>query len=172
MAKIIDITSRLNAQNQSRISEIQESGENAEVVPMTQARQQLIRQERRSAKRTILNEFIGAFVVLPEKGLLRVSIFDISDVGLSFDLAIDEGHFEAGEKIAMRIYLNHKTFFPFIAEMTNVRFFVKQGVARHGVNFMKGSLNDVAIHHFVKFIENISGSLRTDSGDMQAPIRG
>lgn len=164
MGKVIDITGRLNSENHKENSDPKRA---ASVVSIVDARTQAKKQERRQVKRTILNEFVGAFAVLPERGLLRVTIFDISEKGIAFDLGIEEGNFETGDKVAMRIYLNHKTFFPFVAEITNVRFFIKEGTARHGTNFVKGTVNDVALYHFVKFIETVSTSLKTDDGDMQ-----
>lgn len=168
MAKVIDIIGQIKARNHSENSNSQNNeGAEAEILPLTQVRQKAIRQERRSAKRTMLSEFIAAYVVLPERGLLRVGIFDISEKGMSFDLGIEEGSFGSGEKIAMRIYLNHRTFFSFVVEISNIRFFVKQNIARHGVNYVRGSINEAALHHFVKFIETVSINLKSDDGDMQ-----
>lgn len=133
---------------------------------MTEARQEILSRDRRDVKRTILTEFVGAFVVLPEKGLLKAALYDISDNGLSFDLELMEGGFVAGEEVAMRVYLNHTTYFPFTIRISHSRAVEDEGVVRHGAGFVKGSMNDVALHHFVKFIENVSASLKTDSGDI------
>ncbi|MBK7890386.1 MAG: hypothetical protein IPJ84_05895 [Bdellovibrionales bacterium] len=62
-------------------------------------------------KRTILSEFIGAFILVPEKGLQKVSIYDISDNGIAFDLDLGGGMMMEGEEIAMRVYLNQFTYF-------------------------------------------------------------
>jgi hypothetical protein len=51
--------------------------------------------------------------------------------------------------------------------VTNGRAIEDEGVVRHGANFIKGSVNDVALHHFIKFIETVSASLKTDNGDVQ-----
>ena len=40
--------------------------EEAPVVDMTERRQEMIQDERREVKRTILTEFIGAFAVIPD----------------------------------------------------------------------------------------------------------
>ena len=159
MGKVIDITSRLRSQNSSENMKEQKG---AEVLDMTEARQEILSRDRRDVKRTILTEFVGAFVVLPEKGLLKAAIYDISDNGLSFDLELMDGGFIAGEEVAMRVYLNHSTYF----RVSNSRVVEDEGVIRHGAGFVKGSLNDVALHHFIKFIENVSASLKTDSGDI------
>ncbi len=163
MGKVIDITSRLRSQNSSENMKEQKG---AEVLDMTEARQEILSRDRRDVKRTILTEFVGAFVVLPEKGLLKAAIYDISDNGLSFDLELIDGGFIAGEEVAMRVYLNHSTYFPFTIRVSNSRVVEDEGVIRHGAGFVKGSLNDVALHHFIKFIENVSASLKTDSGDI------
>ncbi len=134
---------------------------------MTVAREAILQRERRIVKRTILTEFIGAFVVLPERGLYRVSLYDISEKGIAFDTEASTGHFSMGEEVAVRVYLNHRTYFPFIIKVSNTRLIEFEGVVRHGANFVKDTINEVALHHFVQFIQNISASLKTDDGDVQ-----
>lgn len=163
MGKVLDITDRLRVQNSSEISKKQAE---AAIHDITEARQEMLRRDRRDVKRTILTEFVGAFVVLPEKGLLKAALYDISDNGLAFDLDMLEGGFSQGDEVAMRVYLNHSTYFPFTIKVNNGRVVEDEGVVRHGANFVKGTMNDVALHHFVKFIENVSASLKTDSGDV------
>lgn len=164
MGKVLDITSRLKSQNSVENKRVMAA---ADVHDITEARQEMLSRDRRHVKRTILTEFVGAFVVLPEKGLLKAALYDISDSGLAFDLELLEGGFGSGEEVAMRVYLNHSTYFPFTIRVTNARAIEDEGVVRHGANFVKGSVNDVALHHFIKFIETVSASLKTDSGDVQ-----
>jgi hypothetical protein len=167
MGKLIDLTERLKNRNQSDLVTKPSPSKASELVDMTEARQQIINNERRDVKRTILTEFIGAFAVLPERGLLRISLYDISDRGISFDVDMTEGRFLEGEEVAMRVYLNHKTYFPFITKITWSRPMEVDGIVRHGANFTPGTVNDVALQHFVKFIETVSASLKTDDGDIQ-----
>ncbi|MNJ92563.1 hypothetical protein D3C87_102360 [compost metagenome] len=162
MGKVLEFTSRVSSQNSLRKSE-----KAAPIVDITEARQEILSRDRREVKRTILTEFVGAFVVLPERGLMKVALYDISDNGLAFDLELAEGGFHDGEEIAMRVYLNHSTYFPFTIRVNNCRMIEDEGVFRHGVSFAKGTMNDIALHHFVKFIENVSASLKTDNGDVQ-----
>ncbi len=138
----------------------------APVVDMTERRNEMLVQERRQVKRTILTEFIGAFIVVPRKGLQKVAIYDISDNGIAVDLPHEVGRLIVGEEVAMRVYLNQQTYFGFVVKVTNARDITEEGVYRHGATFAKGTINDLALHHFVKFIENISASLQTDSGDV------
>ncbi len=145
---------------------------NSGVLDLTQRRQDLINEERRQVKRTILTEFIGAFAVVPKKGLIKVSISDISDQGLAFDLSEDMGEFRLGEEVAMRVYLNHKTYFPFVVRIQNVRKEEQEQVQRHGAHFSKDTVNEEALRHFVKFIESVSASLETDGGDIMVSNLG
>lgn len=164
MGKVLDITTRLKSQNSLENERVTMP---ADIHDITAARQEILSRDRRHVKRTILTEFVGAFVVLPEKGLLKAALYDISDSGLAFDLELLEGGFQSGEEVAMRVYLNHSTYFPFTIRVTNARPIEDEGVVRHGANFVKGSVNDVALHHFIKFIETVSASLKTDNGDVQ-----
>lgn len=164
MGKVLDLTARMKTKDNSVKSN---TSNIAEILDMTQKRQEMITRERREVKRTILTEFVGAFVVLPNKGLLKVALYDISDGGVAFDLEMMDGRFQNGEEVAMRVYLNHTTYFPFIIKVSNSRVLREDGLIRHGANFVKGTINDVALHHFVKFIESVSASLKTDDGDIQ-----
>jgi hypothetical protein len=162
MAKILDITGRVKSQNSS---ENHKNGK-ASVHDMTGAREEMLNRERREVKRTILTEFVGASVILPERGLMKIALYDISDNGIAFDLDLADGTFAEGEEIAVRVYLNHTTYFPFTVTVRSARVIEDEGVVRHGAQFVKGTINDVALHHFVKFIENVSATLRKDSGDV------
>jgi len=138
----------------------------ADVVDMTERREAILSSERREVKRTILSEFIGAFILVPEKGLQRVSIYDISENGVAFDLDLAGGGLREGEEVAMRVYLNQFTYFPFVISIANVRTLHDEGVTRHGCGFVRDTPNQDALQHFVKFIETVSASLRTDHGDV------
>jgi hypothetical protein len=140
--------------------------EKASLLDMTERRQEIINQERREVRRTILTGFIGAFVVVPKRGLLKADIYDISADGISFDLEAEAGYFKKSEEVAMRIYMNHNTYFTFSVQIQNARAIIDEGANRHGGKFLKGSVNDEALSHFVKFIETVSLSLERDSGDV------
>ena len=141
-------------------------GYSAPVIDMTEKRNEILSQERRKVKRTLLSEFVGAFVLVPAKGLMKVTLYDISENGLSFDVEEVAGHFALGEEVAMRVYLNQQTYFPFVTTIQNIRTIADENVYRHGVNFVKGTINDEALFHFVKFIETVSASLHGDEGDI------
>lgn len=165
MGKLLDINARLNSNNSGK-NNLGNGSVHSAVLDMTEARQEMISRDRREVKRTILTEFVGAFVVLPEKGLMKVALYDISENGLAFESDMLDGAFLNGEEVAMRVYLNHTTYFPFTVCISNERVIEEAGTIRHGANFVKGTVNDVALHHFVKFIETVSASLKTDHGDV------
>lgn len=162
-SNVIDLKSR---RSNTKGNPTSVGNDTAPVVDMTERRNQIMGEERRQVRRTILTEFVGAFIVVPERGLQKVALYDISDNGLGFDLEAQQGGLRVGEEVAMRVYLNHQTYFGFVVRISNERFIDEEGVHRHGVSFVKGTLNDEALHHFVKFIETVSASLQTDHGDV------
>lgn len=168
-SNVIDLKSRRRLQNKPAAgsSMLHADPETvAAVVDMTERRSQMLADERREVKRTILSEFIGAFILIPERGLQRVSLYDISENGLAFDLDLGSGALKHGEEVAMRVYLNQYTYFPFVVNVSNSRVLSEEGVVRHGCHLEKDSMNAEALHHFVKFIETVSASLKTDHGDV------
>lgn len=142
------------------------AAEPGSVSDISLKREEIIIEERRQVKRTILTEFIGAWIVIPNHGLQRVMMHDISEGGLSFDIPAELGAFANGEEVAMRVYLNQHTYFPFAATIQNSRLVEEEYVTRHGAHFVRGSINDEALFHFIKFIENVAAGLERDSGDV------
>lgn len=137
----------------------------APIIDMTERRQEIITEERRKGRRTVLSSFIGAFCVVPRKGLLKVALHDVSERGVAFDIEVKHGQFPIGEEVPMRVYLNQDSYFSILVKIQNCRLADDEGVYRHGAVFLKGLVSDQALHHFVKFIENVSQSLQHDSGD-------
>lgn len=164
MGKVIDITSRLNT-----MAETAPAKSFADVLSYEEQKKLILVHERRNIKRTILSEFVSAMVIIPEKGLIRVGIYDISEQGISFDLEMDQGAFAVGEDLSMRVYLNHKTYFPIHVSVKHVTNESSEGVIRHGTEFGKNAVNDAALQYFVKFIETVSLGLKKDEGDLMAP---
>jgi hypothetical protein len=167
MKNVIDISGRLEREKSGKNAKGKTAAPPAPVIDMTEKRAEIINQERRQVKRTILSEFIGAFALVPRKGLLKVTLYDISDNGLAFDVSEAAGHFAVGEEVAMRVYLNQQTYFPFVVRVQNIRGLADENAFRHGAGFVKGTINDEALHHFVRFIETVSANLQTDQGDLQ-----
>lgn len=168
---VINFTERRQAKQRNE-SQTETLPSNAAVVDMTERRLEILKQERREVRRTILTEFVGAFVVVPQVGLIKVALYDISDNGIAFDMEARSGQFKSGEEVAVRVYLNQQTYFPFIVKIQNVRHESDEDVYRHGANFLKDSINDKALFHFVKFIENVSAALERDSGDVMVSNLG
>ncbi len=170
-ANVIDLKSRLKSKSSApKASRNGKKAQEGEIVDMVERREAALQEERRRTKRTILSEFVGAFAVVPGKGLIKVTLYDISQDGLAFDTEVSQGHFNLGEEIAMRVYLNQKSYFPFVAKLQNLREVEDEGIFRQGANFVKGTINDEALYHFVKFIETVSTSLEGDQGDLKASI--
>lgn len=169
MAKIIDITPRLKtvAQNQSetggaddhKLLNLQEFQGTGKLT--------LIK-ERRQIERTVLSDLVSGMIVLPEKGLSKVTLFDISEEGLSFEMTPGLGSFKVGEEIALRVYLNHKIYFPLQVVIKHATYDTQEGVIRHGVEYMKSDAPDVALRHFVNFIISVNQGLKIDDGDLVA----
>lgn len=164
-SNVIDISKRRKA-SKTPDRATMNGHQEAAVVDMTERREAILSSERRQVKRTILSEFIAAFILVPEKGLQKVAIYDISADGIAFDLDLSSGNLKEGEEVAMRVYLNQMTYFPFVVSIANVREVPQEGITRHGCGFLKATVNEDALKHFVGFIESVSASLKTDHGDV------
>jgi hypothetical protein len=169
MSKVIDLVPHLKTVAKNKMVDMgfQANAQITEqILDFDSEKKKLLFQERRHVKRTILSEFMSAMIVLPEKGLLKVSLYDISEEGISFEVDDQAGQFKVGEQILMRVYLNQKTYFPIQVAIKHTTPDFKSGVNRHGTTFEKGGDSDVALQHFVKFIESASEGLKKDNGDL------
>lgn len=164
MSKVIDLVPYLKTVNNKAL-DMHES-KAAEVVDFLESKQQILFHERRQVKRTILSELMSSMVVLPEKGLLKVTIHDISNEGVSFDVESQQGQFTIGEEISLRVYLNQKAYFPVQVVVRHATVIEEEGLVRHGSEYLKNSDNNVALQHFIKFVELASFGLKNDSGDL------
>lgn len=136
------------------------------ILDITEIREKQIQQERRVARRTVIDGFIGFSVVIPGRGLLKVNLFDVSKGGLSFDINIESGHFREGEEVAVRFYFSQTMYFQIVVKITSCRIFHEEGFARHGANFISELTDKTVLEHFVNFIESVSLSLKKDNGDL------
>jgi hypothetical protein len=164
---VIDMTARRRAQVAENSTTKVASSQGGVVQNLTEMRQEFIDSERRKNKRTILSNFMGTYVVVPDIGLQPVALYDISDTGAAFDTTFDAGKFRPGEEYAVRIYLSRDTYFPFIMQIKNVRELPSEGVYRHGALFVTSASGNDALKSFIQFIESISAVLRKDPGDRQ-----
>lgn len=167
MGNVIDFQSRKKSNEAIKNNKsFKAKSDSAAIVDITEIRNEAVNEERRQAKRTLLTEFIGVHTILPGYGLFKVALYDINENGLSFDIENARGQFQVSEEIAMRVYVNHTTYFPFNVKIKNIRNISEDGVNRHGCEFIKGSINDDALKYFVKFLETVALSLRSDRGDV------
>ena len=79
---------------------------------MTERRKEIISEERRQVKRTILTEFVGACAIVPGRGLIKLLYMIFPDSGIAMDVDFEVGQFKVGEEVAIRVYLNQKHIFP------------------------------------------------------------
>ncbi|AZZ37723.1 PilZ domain-containing protein [Bdellovibrio sp. qaytius] len=169
MSKVIDITPRLKTVNTHPTQSGGSQDQNLLNMQELKGKfQPILLKERRQVERTILSDLISGMLVLPEKGLYKVSMYDISGDGLSFSLDKHMGAFQVGEEIALRVYLNTKTYFPLHVKVKHATLDTQEEVVRHGVEYMKGTATDVALQHFVNFIISLNEGLQIDDGDMMA----
>jgi hypothetical protein len=162
MGDIID----LKARRKDSVDLGNEHESKTPVMDITNLRRQQIEYDRREAKRTILSGFIGASVLVQGRGLLKVSVFDISDGGISFDMHANAGHFREGEELAVRFYFSQKVYFPFFVKVSSVRVNSEEGVIRHGAQFVQERTNMMVLQQFIEFLEAVVVDLKNDNGDL------
>jgi hypothetical protein len=136
------------------------------VIQLDEIRKEKSDAEKRAVTRTVLSQFLGVFVVLPSKGLQPISLYDVSEAGLSFDIPLEAGAYNISETATMRIYLSHDTYFSFHVKIANKRSSDAEGATRHGAVFRKDDESFKTLFYFTKFLENVSQVAKKDTGDL------
>lgn len=72
-------------------------------------------QERRRSKRRPILDSFSLFCVVPKKGVHRLTVHDLSDLGIGFDLDIEGENFDEfpiklKEKLEIQLYLNQSLY--------------------------------------------------------------
>lgn len=76
-------------------------------------------EERRRARRTAIQEGFQLYLAIPQTGMVRISLNDISKVGLSFRSDFDLG-LKLDQSIEGRIYLNPAFYLPFAGKIVRM----------------------------------------------------
>ena len=137
----------------------------ASVIDMSERRREEIDAERRLVTRTVLSHIVGVIAVIPNQGLQPVSLYDVSEGGLSFDMRMEAGSFSVGETVTMRMYLSHDTYFAFAVKIANIRSLEGEGVNRHGVVLDTTHAAYKTMSYFTRFLEQVSQVAKKDEGE-------
>jgi len=123
--------------------------------------------ERRHSKRRPILETFSIFIVIPQKGLYRLAVHDMSEDGMNFNVDIEgEPIFsfqpKVGESIDIRIYLNKSLYIPLSIQV--VRITQHPSGRRVGAEFHhKKSESYKAFHTLLHLLDSIVNVLRIDN---------
>jgi hypothetical protein len=112
-----------------------------------------------------LNSF-SLFVVIPKKGVHRMQVHDVSELGMGFDVDIEgetpeEFPLREGEVLDLRFYLNQSLYIPL--GLSVVRVERKGSVRRVGATFDdKNSKGYKALASFLHMLDGILDSVKFD----------
>ena len=112
--------------------------------------------ERRKARRRPILHSFSLFVVVPKKGVHRLDIHDVSEVGIKFsfdtegeDLAVFP--INQGDPLDIHLYLNQSLFLPLSVSVTRVD--TQSGIRRLGGEFT--DLNSAGYRAFASFLNTL-----------------
>jgi hypothetical protein len=117
-------------------------------------------ERRRSRRRPILSTF-SLFVVVPQKGIHRLPVHDVSDLGIGFDLDTEgeePGDFplRQGEQLSIHFYLNQSLYLPLDVRVARLE--DGQGIRRIGAEVLTQTKNDpnaAAYQAFLQLLDRI-----------------
>jgi len=123
-------------------------------------------ERRRARRRPILSTF-SVFVVIPKKGMHRLQVHDISELGVGFDLDLEGEEasgfrLQMGEPLDLRFYLNQSLFIPLSIQVARVD--EKGTVRRVGAEFEeKNSQAYQAFAAFLQMLDKIADIVQVDA---------
>ncbi|MGK5081977.1 PilZ domain-containing protein [Bdellovibrionota bacterium FG-1] len=115
-------------------------------------------ERRRSNRRPILRTF-SLFVVVPQKGIHRLEVHNVSEQGLSFDLDTegeDAANFplKESENLEIQFYLNQSLFLPLSVRI--VRAETTGPVRRVGVEIVRQDKASEGFKAFIQMLDQVA----------------
>ncbi len=125
-------------------------------------------ERRRFKRRPVLDSF-SLFAVIPKKGGHRLTVYDLSDEGLLFDLdtegeAASDYPLQSGEELELHLYLNQSLYLPL--KLKVVRISEENSIRRIGAEIKdKGSKAYKAFQAFLQMLDVVhdEGRLTSES---------
>jgi hypothetical protein len=118
--------------------------------------------ERRRVKRRAILDSFSLFVVMLKKGPYRLSVGDLSELGIGFDVDLEEDPdttpLSVGEILDLEFYLNQSLYIPLQARVMRIEA-DENGDRRVGAEFVRsisGTPEISAITDFVKMLDSVS----------------
>jgi hypothetical protein len=123
--------------------------------------------ERRKTQRRPMMATFSVFIVIPKRGLHRLEVHDVSEMGIGFDLDVegeDSLNFpvKEGDTVDFRFYLNQSLYIPLSIQI--VRLQEHHQVRRVGAEFQdKTSQNYQAFLSFLHFLDQILNVVQVET---------
>ncbi|OFZ73247.1 MAG: hypothetical protein A3K03_05425 [Bdellovibrionales bacterium RIFOXYD1_FULL_44_7] len=123
--------------------------------------------ERRRAQRQSIIESFSLFVVLPKKGVHRLKVYDVSTLGMGFDVdiegeATDEFQMSPGEVLDVHLYLNQSLYLPLKVKI--IRISGQDAARRAGGEFEeKNSQGYEGLQAFLQMLQAIAPAARVEA---------
>lgn len=128
---------------------------NTDVINFQDLRKERLEQKRREYERVMFKNTLGVYTVIEQQGLHAIELIDISEGGLSFQVA-DSSDLSLlpGAVIPFRFYFASDTFLSIDAKVVNCVQAIENGikVRRYGCMIDKSMASYSAIYHLVQFI--------------------
>jgi len=122
-------------------------------------------ERRRTQRRTLLETF-SFFAMVPKKGPHRLTVHDLSEEGIGFDLDIEgeaaaEFPISQGEVFELRLYLNQALYLPLLIEVRRIE--EKNQIRRIGAAFSeKDSPGHKACLCLIQMLDRIGDIAKID----------
>lgn len=142
------------------------------IVNLSEVRQAKIEEKKRKFERVIFKQILGSYCVLEGKGMKAVDIVDISEGGMSFQIAAtskQNDEISAGDTLSFRFYFSQDTYLPVSVSVQNKRDCIENGVhlVRYGCKVDQSLQSYETYLLFVNFVTRYAATSKQDSGDMQ-----
>ncbi|MCM2324734.1 MAG: PilZ domain-containing protein [Oligoflexia bacterium] len=124
-------------------------------------------ERRRSRRRTVLSTF-SLFVVIPKKGFHRLSIRDVSDQGIGFELDVEgespqDFPVSTGEELSLNFYLNQSLYLQLKGKVVRLES-LPSGLRTLGVEFVDPAAPGMkAYRSFLQMLDEIIDSAKIES---------
>jgi hypothetical protein len=141
------------------------------VINIEELRDQKHTKDRRAFERVLLSNIRYAFLVIPERGLLKVGNVDISESGVGFTLPKGWGRFRKQERLAFRLYFSPDDYIPLTVKVVRsveekeAEAEGTQSFYRYGCEIEASEPVKACLSKLVSFVKSYVQVARQDRGD-------
>lgn len=140
----------------------------SKIIDFQEIRDQKLQEKRKSNERVFIREMLGIFCVMENEKMKPIEILDVSEQGLSFQVAFDSQDPWPRDvhDLKIRLYFSQSNYLPLVLKIQNSRPGIDRGIRiiRYGCSIDSTTTTFEVYQQFVRFLKLFSLHAHKEEG--------